>query len=102
MCFAALFDLIKIIFWALSLAYLLSGNLNITSGNAKSLKEFVNIIEKYTGKIKYKITKRDSFRPKRGTLSIDKAKKLLKYKPDYNLYKGIGECIHFVKTKKIK
>ena len=75
---------------------------NVTSGNAKSLKEFLNIIEKYTGKTKCKITKRDNFRPKRGTLSINKAKKLLKYKPSYNLYKGIGECIHFMRYKKIK
>ena len=75
---------------------------NITSGKARSLKEFAETIRKYVGNINYKITKRDKFRPKRGTLSINKAKRLLNYKPSYNLSKGIGECISFIETKKIK
>jgi len=75
---------------------------NITSGKARTLKDFADTIKKFTGNFKYKISKRDKFRPKRGTLSINKAKKLLKYKPSYNLSSGIEECISFIRTKKIK
>ena len=62
---------------------------NITYGKAETLYKFVMILSKHFKKLKYKIEKRDSFRPKRGTLSINKAKRLLNYKPIYNLEKGI-------------
>ena len=42
----------------------------------------------------------DNFRPKRGTLSINKAKRLLKYKPKYDLQKGIKKYIDFIKFLK--
>ena len=69
---------------------------NITYGKAETLYKFVMILSKHFKKLKYKIEKRDSFRPKRGTLSINKAKRLLNYKPIYNLEKGIRKYLNFV------
>ena len=69
---------------------------NITYGKAGTLYKFVMILSKHFKKLKYKIEKRDSFRPKRGTLSINKAKRLLNYKPIYNLEKGIKKYLNFV------
>ena len=70
---------------------------NITYGKAETLYKFVKILSKHFKKLKYKIEKRDSFRPKRGTLSTNKAKKLLNYTPTYNLEKGIKKYIDFIK-----
>ena len=69
---------------------------NITYGKAETLYKFVMILSKHFKKLKYKIEKRDNFRPKRGTLSINKAKRLLNYKPIYNLEKGIKKYLNFV------
>ena len=70
---------------------------NITFGNSRKLIDYAIEVKKYFPKIEYKIYKRDSFRPIRGTLSISKAKKLLGYKPKYNLEKGIKEYKRFKK-----
>ena len=76
---------------------------NITNGKAHTLIDFAKILKKNLGKnLHFKILKRDSFRPKRGTLSINKAEKLLKYKPNYTLEKGLREYIYFKKNKIIK
>ena len=69
---------------------------NITYGKAETLYKFVKVLSKHFSKLKYKIEKRDSFRPKRGTLSINKAKRLLNYKPIYNLEKGIKKYLNFI------
>ena len=69
---------------------------NITYGKAETLYKFVKVLSKHFRKLKYKIEKRDSFRPKRGTLSINKAKRLLNYKPIYNLEKGIKKYLNFI------
>ena len=69
---------------------------NITYGKSETLLNFVKPLSKHFKTLKYKIEKRDKFRPKRGTLSISKAKRLLNYKPKYNLQKGIKKYIDFV------
>ena len=75
---------------------------NITYGKGESLYKFVKILSKYVKNLKFKINKRDSFRPKRGTLSINKARKLLNYKPYYTLEKGIKKYIDFIKSINLK
>ena len=62
----------------------------------KSLVRLLNFFLKRNYFI-FKIFKRDSFRPIRGTLSINKAEKLLDYKPKYNIEKNIKEYIKFKK-----
>ena len=70
---------------------------NITYGKSKTLLNYVNELGKYYKDINYKIRKRDSFRPKRGTLSISKAKRLINYKPKYNIERGVKEYVKFCK-----
>jgi len=73
---------------------------NITNGKAETLYKFVKILSKHFKNLNYTIGKRDSFRPKRGTLSIKKAKKLLNFKPHFNLEKGIKKYIDFINSIK--
>ena len=68
---------------------------NMTYGKAETLYSFVKKLSKFIKDVKYVVKSRDSFRPIRGTLSVNKAKKLLKYKPIYNIEKGIKEYIKF-------
>jgi nucleoside-diphosphate-sugar epimerase len=70
---------------------------NITRGEASRLLDYVLELKKHFPDLQYEIVSRDDFRPKRGTLSIKKAKELLNYTPDYDLEKGIGEYIAFLR-----
>ena len=62
---------------------------NITFGKARTLVDYVRILKKYFKNLKFEVIKRDEKRPKRGTLKIDKAKKILGFRPKINLEKGI-------------
>ena len=75
----------------------INNTFNITNGKGRSLLEFVKILKKYFPSLEYEITPRDNFRPKRGTLSILKANKLLGYKPKYSIEKGIKEYLSYLK-----
>jgi nucleoside-diphosphate-sugar epimerase len=68
---------------------------NITSGRARTLLEFVEAIKVHVPNINYEIVPRDETRPKRGTLDTTKAEKLLGYRPDYDLERGVAEYIAF-------
>lgn len=70
---------------------------NITLGKAHTLLDFVLCLQKHFPELQYKITERDAFRPKRGTLSIDKARRLLGYEPEYMLQRGVDEYVAFVR-----
>jgi nucleoside-diphosphate-sugar epimerase len=72
---------------------------NITTGHAHTLLDFVECLKEHFPDLKYDLTERDSFRPKRGTLSIDKARRLLGYEPQYTLKNGIAEYVEFVKLR---
>jgi len=80
----------------------INNTFNITYGKAETLYKFIKILSKHFKNLKYIIKKRDSFRPKRGTLSIKKAQKLLNYKPEYNLEKGVDKYIRFIDSLKNK
>jgi nucleoside-diphosphate-sugar epimerase len=70
---------------------------NITFGRAVTLLEYVLELKKYFPNLEYQVGKRDDFRPKRGTLAVDKARKLLGYEPQYDLQRGIKEYVDFVR-----
>ena len=62
------------------------------------IKVLADLVTSYFPKIKVKFKKRDVLMPERGTLSILKAKKVLGYKPEFNLAKGIHEYISWYKS----
>tara|TARA_B100000029_G_scaffold506859_1_gene590392 strand:- start:244 stop:1221 length:978 start_codon:yes stop_codon:yes gene_type:complete len=66
---------------------------NITGGEARSLLEFAKIIKKEIPETVIIQQPRDKNVPKRGTLDISKAKRLLNYKPEYKIERGIKEYI---------
>jgi UDP-glucose 4-epimerase len=70
---------------------------NITFGRAHTLLDLATILKEHFPWVEYEIVERDKFRPKRGTLSIEKAKSLLSYNPDYDLKKGIAEQVEFAR-----
>lgn len=72
---------------------------NITGGNGRTLLEFAEILKQYFPNTRIKITERDAYRPKRGTLNISKAKKLLGYSPKYQIEDGIRECVDYLIKK---
>ncbi len=71
---------------------------NITRGHAERLFDFVLELKKYFPDLVYEILPRDDFRPKRGTLSIEKARNILGYEPQYDLQRGVKEYVEFVKS----
>jgi nucleoside-diphosphate-sugar epimerase len=73
---------------------------NITFGSARTLLDYAKILKKHFIKLKYKIVPRDKYRPKRGTLNIDKAKRLIGFKPKFNLEKGTELYVKFIKKLK--
>ena len=68
---------------------------NLTYGDGRSLLEFVEILKKYQPDIEYKIEDHDQEMPKRGSLSIEKAKTLLDYAPKFNLEDGIKNYYNY-------
>lgn len=70
---------------------------NITTGNGRKLKEYVDILRKYYPNIKTVETPLDRLRPNRGTLDISKARRLLEYEPKYQLEQGIPEYLQWIK-----
>jgi UDP-glucose 4-epimerase len=70
---------------------------NITHGKAHTLLEYVLELRKYFPDLEYEVIERDTFRPKRGTLSIDKARRLLGYEPAFSLADGVRKQVEFAK-----
>ena len=69
---------------------------NITCGKGQTLLSYVIYLKKKFPNIKYVVKARDKTKPSRGTLSINKAKRLLGYKPKYSLKDGIDEYFNFL------
>ena len=69
---------------------------NITYGKGQRLFKFVKVLQSRFPNLKYVIKSRDKSKPSRGTLSILKANKLIGYKPQYNLKKGINKYLDFL------
>lgn len=71
---------------------------NITYGNSRKLSELANLVKKEFPNIKINYVGRDKFTPERGTLNIDKAKKLIDYSPQFNLDTGYIKYIQWYKS----
>ncbi len=74
---------------------------NITYGKAQSLYSYVMNLKKFFPNLKFIIKPRDKTKPSRGTLSIIKAKKLLKFNPKNNLRIGIKKYVKYLIDNKI-
>lgn len=70
---------------------------NLTYGQARTVNELVAIIKEAFPDAPVQYTTRDALMPFRGTLSIDKAKSLLGYKPQAPIEVGFTKYIHWYK-----
>ena len=82
---------------------------NLTFGEARTIRELSEIVRDQFPNIKINYLPKDKFTPDRGTLNVDKAKKLVGYTPRYPIelgfskyigwYKGIWEELNQKKAK---
>ncbi|SDE90188.1 NAD-dependent epimerase/dehydratase family protein [Rhodospira trueperi] len=70
---------------------------NITFGQAQRLVDYVEALKTHFPGLRYTIKERDAFRPRRGTLSIEKAQRLLGFEPVYSLQRGVDEYVDFAR-----
>ena len=70
---------------------------NLTYGESRSLTQLTQIMSEYFPECKVNYLPKDKLTPDRGTLSVDKARKLIGYEPEYPLEKGFIEYIDWYK-----
>lgn len=75
---------------------------NLTYGGARSLAQMIDIVRQQFPNVEVTFQPRDVLMPERGTLSIEKAKRLLGYCPEYPLEKGFVEYIQWYKELAIQ
>ncbi|GAB6038239.1 SDR family oxidoreductase [Fundidesulfovibrio butyratiphilus] len=66
---------------------------NLTYGQGRSLNEMAAMVQSRFPSVKVRHMERDALMPERGSLSVDKARKLLGYEPAYPLEKGYPRYI---------
>ena len=70
---------------------------NITYGQSRSISEMIDILREHFPNVNTAYLPRDVLMPNRGTLSVEKAKKLIGYDPQYPLEKGFIRYINWYK-----
>ena len=90
-------DLIKGIELVISKDESLNQTFNLTYGDSRSLAEMAEIMKANFKNLEVNYTPKDNLTPDRGTLSIEKAQKMLGFEPDFPLEKGYLEYINWYK-----
>jgi nucleoside-diphosphate-sugar epimerase len=70
---------------------------NMTYGGARTLNQMADLMKEHFPGIKVEHHPRDALMPERGTLSIEKARRLLGYEPQFPLEKGFVNYIKWYK-----
>lgn len=70
---------------------------NLTYGGSRMLKQMIGIMQEQFPGVQVNYQPRDILMPERGTLSVEKAKRLLGYQPQYPLEKGFVRYIDWYK-----
>ena len=71
---------------------------NLTYGCARSVGEMIEILKRHFPGIVVSSVERDNLLPERGTLSVEKAKKMIGYNPEYPLEIGFEKYIDWFKS----
>jgi nucleoside-diphosphate-sugar epimerase len=66
---------------------------NLTYGEARTIGEMAGILKAYFPEVRIRYVPRDRLTPARGTLCVDKARRLLGYAPRFPLEKGYARYI---------
>lgn len=91
-------DLINGIVCSLKSKNSLQETFNITYGQSRKINELLEILKENFKGINVIYEKRDNLMPKRGTLSVKKAAKLIGYEPYWPLEKGYKKYIQWYKN----
>lgn len=67
--------------------------LNLTYGRARSVQELLSVVQQYYPTVQVDYQPKTEVLPERGTLSVEKAKHLIGYEPQYPLELGIPRYI---------
>lgn len=70
---------------------------NLTYGESRSLAQMADIVKEYFQDVKITYVPKDRLTPDRGTLSVDKARTVIGYNPQFPLEKGFIEYIKWYK-----
>ena len=71
---------------------------NITFGNARKINDLLAILKTEFPKVKIQYVERDKLMPKRGTLSVDKAKNILGFSPKISIDDGYVKYISWYRN----
>ncbi len=71
---------------------------NLTYGESRSIGELASIITEHFPEIKVNYVPKDNLMPDRGTLSVDKAKKMLGYDPKFPIEKGVDGYVDWYRS----
>lgn len=71
---------------------------NLTYGRARSIGELAELVKEYFGGIKVVYVPKNKLVPDRGTLDVEKARRLLGYEPQYSLEAGLKDYIEWYQT----
>jgi nucleoside-diphosphate-sugar epimerase len=66
---------------------------NVTAGRARTLAELTATVQEHFPEVEVEYVEREALRPYRGTLSIDKARRLLGYEPRWSLEEGLDAYV---------
>lgn len=73
---------------------------NITFGEGRKINELANVILQYFPNSSINYNPRDALMPERGTLSIDKAKSLIGYDPEFCIEEGMKKYVSWYQQNK--
>jgi nucleoside-diphosphate-sugar epimerase len=71
---------------------------NMTYGQSRSVLDLISVLREYIPGVREEYTPRDPLMPMRGTLSVEKASRLLGYKPGFPLELGMARYIQWYET----
>ncbi|HJX13216.1 MAG TPA: NAD(P)-dependent oxidoreductase [Dehalococcoidales bacterium] len=71
---------------------------NMTYGDSRSVAQMAEILTEHFPGVKIHYVPKDKLTPDRGTLAVDKARKMIGYNPRYPLERGFVEYINWYKS----
>ncbi len=91
-------DLVSGVVLTLAREAAINQTLNLTYGESRSIAEMATILAEHFPGLRIRYQPRDRLTPKRGTLSVAKARSLIGYNPQYPLEKGFVEYIRWYQS----
>ena len=93
-------DLVQGLLRCIALPEARNQTFNLTYGGARTLNQMIELMKEAFPEIEVVHNPRDGLMPERGTLSVEKAKRLIGYEPQYPLEKGFPRYIAWYKKLK--